>query len=271
MSPTRRARPRAVARRLLLPAAILVAAGSTASAQAVPREPLRHAHQHAWLGVIGDLPLRQGSRLALHAEAQMRRADLGATWQQALARGGLLFSVNRALRLGAGYAYVESWPYGESPTPARAPEHRLWQQATLSHAVPGAGGVSLSHRARFEQRWLGVMRPTGTGGAFARDDWQWQLRARYLARATVPLRAVAPALERSYLSLGNEAFVTRRFAATPTLLDQNRASILVGQQLGGGTRVEGGYLHQWLKRGGGIREHNHTIQLNVLVSAPLTR
>ena len=250
-------------------AVLALAAAAPARAQA-PAAPARAGvtNQTLWISYVGDHALRPGARTGLHLEAQARRADLGAAWQQRLARVGLTHTPGGGVRLAAGYAYVDTERYGDAPVAAPFPEHRAWQQLQLGHAT---GAVSWTHRYRLEQRWIGR---TGTGVADAGRvvGWRYANRARYLARGAVPLGALAPALDDARLVVANELFVNFGRSALANLLDQNRAMLLLSHPLGGALRVEGGYLHQYLVKGSGRDvERNHTIVLTLASTAPLLR
>jgi hypothetical protein len=261
MRPTRR---RPSPRALLGGLALLAAAATAARAQA-PAAPREVADQPtAWLMYFGDHAV--SGRWALHAEAQVRRAEgsLGAeTWQQLLLRPGLVYTLTPGVRLTAGYAYVETWPYGEQPVRARFPEHRLWQQAALAH---GTGRVQWQHRYRFEQRW--VRAPLAAGGS----DRVYTNRGRYLLRATVPLRGRQLAVGAPYVSAYDEVFVNWGRNVQRNVFDQNRLYGAVGWRLTPGTRLEAGYLQQLIAKGNGVQlERNHSLQVAVFQSSPLRR
>jgi hypothetical protein len=236
----------------------------TAEAQ----EPFRTgvSNSNLWLVYSGDHPLRAGYRTSLLLELQARRADLGAEWQQLLVRGGVSHVLGSGIRAAGGYAFVRSWPYGDAPARAVFPEHRSWQQIQLAHA---AGPINLAHRYRLEQRWIGV---TGTNSADPEEvtNWRYVNRFRYLARATVPLSGVSPALQGVYASAFDEVFLSFGREVQFNVFDQNRLGAVLGLQLSPTWRAEAGYLYQYLlKATGRDTEHNHTLQVVLISSAPL--
>src|SRR5690606_28439385 len=99
-------------------------------------------------------------RWGVHLEGQWRRHDGPLAPQQLLLRPGVNFQVNDAVMLTAGYAFVDTHRYGDFPAPARFPEHRVFQQAAVSHAV---GRTRLAHRYRLEQRYIGQTSPGDSG------------------------------------------------------------------------------------------------------------
>jgi len=240
--------------------AALALGGARAGAQDGPRRVVDQPT--AWLMYFGDHAL--AGRWALHAEAQVRRADGLRTWQQLLVRPGLVYTLGPAARLAAGYALVETWPYGEQPAPARFTEHRLWQQLTLAQAT---GRVAWQHRYRLEQRW--VHRPLGATGA---TDRVYSNRMRYLARATLPLVGRTLDAGEPYASVYDEVFVSWGRNVGRNVLDQNRAYAALGWRATASTRIEAGYLLQLVLKPDGVQmERNHSLQLGVFAGAPLRR
>jgi hypothetical protein len=228
----------------------------------------------AWLMYFGDhaLPGR-ARRWALHAEAQVRRADgaLGtAAWQQLLVRPGVIYPLAPGARVTAGYAHVTTWPYGDQPVRARFPEHRLWEQLQLTH---GIGRVAWTHRYRLEQRWveLPVAAPAGSAGA-TRFDRTYTNRMRYLGRVTLPLRGRTLDVGEPYASVYDEVMVNWGRNVGRNVFDQNRAYGAVGWRAGTTTRVEVGYLQQLIAKADGVRlERNHSLQVGVFQTAALGR
>ncbi len=244
------------------PRALLLVVASVSTAGAQARTTV--ANQHAWLGYVGDHALSPGSRTSIHLESQVRRGDLGADWQQLLLRAGLTRTLSTGVRATGGYAFVRTHPYGEAPVRATFPEHRTWQQLTLGH---GAGALSLSHRYRLEQRWIGVMNlaePTQVA------SWRYANRFRYMARASLPVAGQANRAGHTYLAGSGELFTSFGRDVQLNVFDQSRLAAAVGRHLTPSLRVEAGYLQQYILKGSGRdAERNHTVQLAILSSAAL--
>jgi hypothetical protein len=69
-------------------------------------------------------------KFSLHGEFQWRRADLIANAQQSLLRVGLNYHLNPRILFRAGYAWIETFPYGEIPLNVLGrdfTEHRFYQ------------------------------------------------------------------------------------------------------------------------------------------------
>jgi hypothetical protein len=201
-----------------------------------------HDHNlHAWFAYFGDHPVGE-SRWGIHAEAQFRRRDGIAKWQQLLLRPGVNFQASKKVMLTTGYAYVRS-------TPA-ATEHRLWEQAWIRYRT---GSVAWSTRLRFENRFLRTGR-----------DYRYENRFRAWQQVRISL---AP---RKYLTAYDEFWVYVKPYASGSWFDQNRAYIAAGFELTPTLRLETGYMNQALLARTGTRlEFNHTLMLSIFSVAPI--
>lgn len=251
------------------------AAGATAAATAHPARAQPGPREftdntNAWYMYFGDHAVT--SRWAVHAEAQVRRSGgtLGSEgWQQLLLRPGVIYTITPQLRVTAGYAYIDTWPYGGLPAARKFGEHRTWQQVQATHAT---GRLQWQHRYRLEQRWVDV--PL-TGAARAADgdfDQRYTNRMRYLARVTVPLRGRTLDPGELYVSAYDEIFVNWGRNVGRNVFDQNRLYGAVGWRANATTRLEAGFLQQLIFRPDGVQvERNNTLQLAIFQNAPLFR
>jgi hypothetical protein len=212
---------------------------------------------NSWLMYFGDHPLK--GRWGIHAEAQLRRSDLGLRWQQLLVRSGINYQLNRYTTLTLGYGFINSYPYGDAPAIAGFPENRIYQQVWVRHAV---GWLKLQHRARLEQRFVRVPVPEPQSP----NDWAFRQRFRYMLRADIPL----PVSKRFYIGLYDEFFLNFGSHRGPRYFDQNRAYGALGMRLGKFEKFEIGYLHQYIPKPT-IAEHNHTLQVALFSSRPLSK
>lgn len=200
-----------------------------------------------WVNAFVDHDLTD--RAALWFDGHWRRMDLGAPPQQLLLRPGVQVTLRPGLRVGGGYAYIATAPYGESPNPRPLREHRIWQQLAVSHALRG---LSLSHRLRVEQRWSA---PVLADGDLA--PLRYQQRLRYFVRAQRPVgvRTYGFAANEFFFPVGHSEGAQRRL--------QNRAQLGVGIPLDARQRIELGYLHQWNRiTPRETHEINHTLVLS---------
>lgn len=199
--------------------------------------------------------LRFAERWSGHLEYQFRRDNLVADWQQSLLRTGLNYTVNDRLTLRAGYAWIETFPYGDYPLQGagfRFPEHRLYQMATLSNPV---GKVEISHRFMLEQRWVGRFQ-RGADNSRNFDDWAYSNRLRYMGRVQVPLGQPGPGGRAPYAAVYDEIFLGFGRNVGENVFDQNRLGVLLGYRFSPTFRIEGGYFQQILQLGREIETRN---------------
>ncbi len=216
------------------------------------------SNQNLWLNYVGDHPFYTGSKWSLHLESQFRRSDYGEHWQQLLLRPGLNYTISPALTLSAGYAWVETYPYGDIRVPQDFPEHRLWEQAAYTHKWLG---LDWTHRLRLEQRRIGEVSAV-TGDV---TNWRYENRIRYMLRTSVPLSSD----KMWYLALWDEVFFNFGSNVSMNYLDQNRAFIGIGRQLTPTTKLEIGFMEQTVQRRGGVVwENNHTITVWLMSKWP---
>jgi hypothetical protein len=193
-------------------------------------------------------------RSALWLDAQWRRMGLAAEPQQLLIRPGVQYTLAPGVRVGAGYAYIATAPYGEAPIAQPLREHRAWQQLMLSHR---AGALTVSHRYRWEQRWL---------QSVAGDNLtpsQYQQRARYMVRAQGTLPGVRVG-DRAVLGfVWDELLMPVGHADATLRVTQNRIGGGIGVPVSATQRVEVGYMNLWnalpARR---VNEVNHTLTLS---------
>jgi hypothetical protein len=96
-----------------------------------------------WLVYTGTFKVK--AKLAIHTEYQWRRVGGLKDWQQGLLRTGINYAIHKGVSLHAGYAFAETFPYGDYPNTNAFPEHRLFEQVVLKQAV---NKIELSHRAK---------------------------------------------------------------------------------------------------------------------------
>lgn len=210
----------------------------------------------SWLGAFVDHGVSE--RTALWFDGQWRRMGLGSTPQQLLLRPGVQVTLAPGVRVAGGYAYIATAPYGAVPLANPLREHRVWQQLLLTHA---AGPLQLSHRYRYEQRWLSSL--SGTGADRSRSPARYQHRARYMIRA----QGTVPALSLfGHPVLGfvwDELLMPIGHGDASVRLTQNRIGGGVGVPLDSRQRVEVGYMNQWNAIGAQrTNEVNHTLTVS---------
>jgi len=208
---------------------------------------------HAWLTYFGDHPFGN-SKWGAHLEGQVRRHDLGGTWQQLLLRPAVNYDVSPALTLTAGYAYARTHSYSDfSPANPATNEHRLWEQAIWRYR---AGRAALNSRFRLEQRFIGSAKP----------GFRYENRVRMWEQVTVPISGPV------YFTAYDEIWFYIKPYVSNSVFDQNRAYAAVGYRVKPAWRVEVGYMNQaLLQRSGSVLESNHTLVVSLYSNARFKR
>ena len=210
-------------------------------------------HQAAsWYGAFVDHALTD--KTALWFDAQWRRMGLVNEPQQLLIRPGLQRTIAPGVRVAGGYAYIATAPYGELPMANPSREHRTWQQLLLSHR---AGGLSVTHRYRWEQRWLSSV----VNGASTPSSYQH--RARYMVRAQGNLPSVQLGSRPVLGFVWDELLMPVGYGDATVRVAQNRLGAGIGVPIDNRQRVELGYMNLWnslpARR---ANEINHTFTLS---------
>ena len=185
---------------------------------------------HIWFIENGTVKLKEN--WVLFHDIQFRRADFGADAQQILVRIGLLYNFPSKLQVGAGYAFAQTYPYGEFPVKNAFPEHRIWEQAQFKMEL---GKFNVFNRYRLEQRFIG----DASTGQF--QPSRFENRMRYMVRVNRPIG------EKFYINAFDEIFVNFGKNIGRNIFDQNRIGANVGYKLNKKVAVELGYLNQMLQ------------------------
>jgi hypothetical protein len=224
-----------------------------------------------WWAYIGNLKLN--NKWSIHTEYQWRREDIVANWQQGLLRIGVNYQLSPKVQLRAGYAWAETFNYGDIPLQAAGKtftEHRAWEMATITDK---AGRVDLSHRFLLEQRWIGrYVNPA----AIKEDDFFYVNRLRYMFRLQIPLLGNTVDNKEPYVAGYDEIFIGFGNNVNENIFDQNRFGVLVGYRCSPLFRIEGGYFNQILQlpreiNGRNVFQRNNGIILNSYLNFDLSR
>ncbi|MEJ7647045.1 MAG: DUF2490 domain-containing protein [Chryseolinea sp.] len=217
---------------------------------------IQTTNTNAWLMYFGNHKF--SSRIGLHAEIQWRRNDFFSENQQLLLRTGLDFYLKHDIRFTVGYAFIETYPYGEFAVPQAFPEHRIWQQLLVQQIL---GNVKLSHRYRLEQRMIG----NSSTGQF--QNGRYENRVRYMAKATFNITNDDHPI---FAAVYDEVFINFGKDVAYNIFDQNRLYGAIGYTISPTFKVELGYLYQIiLLRNLDVAtqknqvENNHTLQIGL--------
>lgn len=200
------------------------------------------------------LNYKLNDRFSLHGEFQWRRDNFVSENKQNLYRSGLNIKLHPQATFRVGYAFADTWPYGDTPIQSngiRFPEHRSYQMMTLNNPV---GRFNLSHRFMLEQRWVGRnMDPSATKA----NDFVYLNRFRYMFRADIPLKGNTLENNEPYLALYDEVLLGFGENVNQNVFDQNRLGILLGYRFSPQVRIEAGYLQQILQFGRFVNGRNY--------------
>ena len=203
-----------------------------------------------------------------HFEFQWRRDNLVKNWQQGLYRTGINYVVNPKLTLRVGYAFIETFNYGDYPLQATGkpfPEHRMYQLASLNDQN---GRFEMNHRFILEQRWTG--RFTNPAFKYA-DDYVYTNRFRYMFRIQTAVGKKSMGDKTPYIALYDEILLGFGKNVNENVYDQNRIGALLGYRLNKIFRIEGGFMQQLLQLGREINgrnvfQHNNGVIVNTIVN-----
>ena len=188
-----------------------------------------------WLIYIGNKKV--DSKWNIHNEVQYRNYDAIGDLEQLLLRTGVGYNLsenNHNLLLGYGYILSQNYS-ADSEDKLDVNEHRIFQQFTSKQKI---GNVSLSHRYRFEQRFV---------------ESDFKMRLRYFLAFKVPILKTETSPTKLYLSAYNEVFLNTE----SDVFDRNRVYGGLGYQLNNNVRIEAGYMNQ-------LFEHSSRDQFNLI-------
>lgn len=225
-----------------------------------------------WISHWGDQ--RFSDRWSFHTEAHIRRANMGAEWQQVLIRPAINFHLNDQVMLTLGYSYYFNYRYGDYPIAYPNWEHHIFQQVQLGSKY---GRLSVTHRFRLEERFIAKMAASESDpskGEF--QEYTYQNRFRYRVWLTLPLghEKVAPGVFSA--NLYDEVFLNFGDSQRLDYVNQNRISALLGYQVSEPFSVLAGYLYQVIQRpgaanGADLLELNSTLHVALLFNLDLRR
>ena len=204
-----------------------------------------------WFNYFGTFKLN--NKIAIHSEYQLRRDNLISDKQQGLLRVGLNYQINSKVQLRMGYAWIETYPYGDIPINGFGKdftEHRIFEAITVTDKI---SIIDFSHRFMLEQRWIGRYSNALLGNE---DEFLFLNRLRYMFRIQLPLKGKTIESKTPYLAIYDEVFVGFGKNVNENIFDQNRLGILLGYKFNNSLRIEGGYLNQILQLGREIDGRN---------------
>ncbi len=220
-------------------------------------------NQTGWYMYFGNHHLND--KWGLHLEAQLRRAEIISKPQQLLIRTGINYYLSKSAFLTAGYAFIETYPYGDFAVKASFPEHRLWEQLQLNSQQ---GIFEWTSRFRLEQRFSKL--PVLVGDEYKPGDAIYTNRFRILNKFSIPLSGKVIVDNSLYAAVYDEFMINFGNKVGNNIFDQNRAAISLGYKLPKLGRIELGYMYQKIFKADGIKvENNHTLMVGLTSNLPL--
>ena len=204
-----------------------------------------------WYNYFGTFKLDE--KFSLHTEYQFRRDNLITDKQQELLRLGVNYQLNPKIQFRLGYAWIETYAYGETPINSFGrdfTEHRAFQMITINDK---ASIIDLSHRFMLEQRWVGRY---SNANVTSEDQFPLLNRFRYMFRVQIPLKGKSLENKTPYLAIYDEIFLGFGENVNENIFDQNRLGILIGYKFNNTVRIEAGYLNQILQLGREVDKRN---------------
>jgi hypothetical protein len=213
------------------------------------------------------------NKFGIHAEYQWRRANYINDWQQSLLRTGINFHFNPRVLIRLGYAWAETYPYGEitiNPFGKQFTEHRIFQMIQLSHKE---GRVDFSHRFMLEQRFVGKY---SSASLDKEDDFPLLNRMRYMMRFQFPLKGKEMIDKTPYVAFYDEVFLGFGENVNANVFDQNRIGALLGYRFNSKLRLEAGYINQLMQfgrqiNGKNVFQNNSGFILNLNINIDATK
>lgn len=192
------------------------------------------------------LSYQVNQKWSIHGEFQWGRTGIIGEAQQNLYRAGINYKVHPNVILRGGFAYIDTYPYGEIPIQSAGnifPEYRTYQMAQVSNPI---GKVTLSHRFMLEQRWVGIF----TDPNFSKsDDQVYFNRARHMARLYIPLGSSTKENTPPYLAVYDELLIGFGKNVNQNIFDQNRIGVSLGLKINDAIRSEIGFISQTVQFG----------------------
>lgn len=216
-------------------------------------------NNNLWIVYNGDHKFSE--KFGVHFEFQERRSELGKNNQQHLFRTGLNYHFLTNVFVTAGYAFVETYPYGNFAVKSAFPEHRIYEQLQYTTNL---GQIEAVSRFRIEQRFSFLPILQSDSSFKSNAEYTYTNRFRYFQRFSVPFKGQKINDKTLYLSVYDEFFINFGKNVGLNIFDQNRAFFGLGYKIPKVGKLEFGYLNQILLKSDGIKvENNNTLLVSL--------
>ncbi|MFT3704425.1 MAG: DUF2490 domain-containing protein [Agriterribacter sp.] len=209
---------------------------------------------NGWFASFNTIKLKD--KLSFYYDIQLRSTDKVEHVQALLLRPGLNYQVSKNKILTAGYAFIHNRRTSSGIT-GYMPEHRIWEQFTVSHNILFA---PLAHRFRLEQRFIG--NPVPANNELNRDGYVFANRFRYFFRSVIPFSGEKKFVKGIFGAIQNEVFLNigDKSNVNGKTFDQNRAYLAFGYRFSKSFDIEAGYLNQYISGRNNAVTNNHVLQ-----------
>jgi hypothetical protein len=204
---------------------------------------------------------------SLHFDYQWRRDEWIRNWQQSLARVGVNYQINPNLTARAGYAWIETYAYGDYTINIFGKQFSEHRSFIMLESKSKYGRIHFTQRNKLEQRWIEQYL---TPNSIEPEDWVFINRYRQLLRLSYE-HPTTSENRNYYLAVMNETFIGFGENINQNVFDQNRFAVMPGIKLNNTIRIEAGYYNQVLQIPRRINQlnvfqHNNGIIANVYIS-----
>ena len=134
-------------KKLFFQFAILLICFSLCSQVNAQNTRIQNYNTIGWYNFFGNFKLN--NKWGIHAEYQWRREDLITNWQQSLFRVGGSFQLNPKVQLRLGYAWVETFPYGDIPINGFGKQFTNAADSISSNIAEGYGRYFIKENINF--------------------------------------------------------------------------------------------------------------------------
>ncbi|MGL4630984.1 MAG: DUF2490 domain-containing protein [Leadbetterella sp.] len=206
----------------------------------------------SWTGFFATLKV--SPKVGIYTEFQLRRAEFASKPLQDFYRMGINYQLHPRAQVRVGYAYAETYAYGEQPLNPLGKtfsEHRPYEMLTLNDKL---GRFDIINRFMMEQRFIGRY---NNAESKTEDEFLFSNRARYMIRTNIPLNHTSIKDKTVYALIYNEIHISFGKNIRENVFDQNRLGFGLGYRFNPKIRAEIGYINQRLQLAREVSEKNH--------------
>jgi hypothetical protein len=211
-------------------------------------------NQRDWFAYIGQYKVSE--KWGVQLEAQFRMDNGLEQNLQNLFRVGGIYYLSQNKNIIGGYALITTF----SPSLNQFfKENRAWEQFQINKKWQNNKN-SITHRFRLEQRWVEKL----TADVSLKNTTNYQNRFRYLNRNLFHLFYLNSENEEIYAVIQDEIFLNiGDNKINSKFIDQNRFLIGAGFNYNNSTRLELGFMNQFVTSSNGSNAMNHTVSFTL--------